>query len=184
MTLTHADVRKVFEILDETAHWEYVEISIGDYVLKAGKTKIPPGTESPLPRCTDVVAATSEPAVQESPQSIQPVPDAVTGPDTRSAGTVPPQPDTGPDHRIPVLSPMAGTFYLTPGPGEPAFVSENAWVEEGDTVCLVEVMKLFNSIKAPVSGKVTSINARHGEPVLHDEVLMIIEPGEEPGGKR
>ena len=75
-----------------------------------------------------------------------------------------------------VRAPMVGTFYATPSPGEPPFVSEGDEVEEGQTLCLIEVMKLFNEIPSPAAGTVKRIVAQHGEGVEYDEMLMEIEP--------
>ncbi len=75
-----------------------------------------------------------------------------------------------------VRSPMVGTFYRTPSPGAPPFVEEGDEVKEGQTLCLIEVMKLFNEIPSPVDGRVISILAEHGKGVEYDEVIMEIEP--------
>ncbi|MDI7253088.1 MAG: pyruvate carboxylase subunit B, partial [Actinomycetota bacterium] len=77
---------------------------------------------------------------------------------------------------VQVRSPMVGTFYRTPSPGAPPFVEEGDEVKEGQTLCLIEVMKLFNEIPSPVDGRVKRILAEHGKGVEYDEVLMEIEP--------
>lgn len=75
-----------------------------------------------------------------------------------------------------VRAPMVGTFYATPSPGAPSFVSEGDEVEEGQTLCLIEVMKLFNEIPSPAAGIVRRILVEHGKGVEYDEILMEIEP--------
>lgn len=75
-----------------------------------------------------------------------------------------------------IRAPMIGTFYRAPAPHLPPFVQEGATVKADDTVCLVEVMKLFNTIKAGVSGTVMKIVAQNAATVAKDEVLIIIEP--------
>ncbi len=75
-----------------------------------------------------------------------------------------------------VRSPMVGTFYSTPSPGAPPYVKEGDEVEEGQTLCLIEVMKLFNEIPSPAAGRVKRILAEHGAGVEYDEVIMEIEP--------
>ncbi|MGQ9536749.1 MAG: pyruvate/oxaloacetate carboxyltransferase [Actinomycetota bacterium] len=77
---------------------------------------------------------------------------------------------------VQVRSPMVGTFYRTPSPGAPPFVEEGDEVKEGQTLCLIEVMKLFNEIPSPVNGRIKRILAEHGEGVEYDEVIMEIEP--------
>jgi len=77
---------------------------------------------------------------------------------------------------VQVRSPMVGTFYRTPSPGAPPYVEEGDEVREGQTLCLIEVMKLFNEIPSPVDGRVKRILAEHGKGVEYDEVIMEIEP--------
>jgi oxaloacetate decarboxylase (Na+ extruding) subunit alpha len=77
---------------------------------------------------------------------------------------------------IAVRSPMVGTYYVTSSPGSPPYVKEGDEVEEGQTLCLIEVMKLFNEIPSPVAGRVKRILVEHGAGVEYDEVLMEIEP--------
>jgi oxaloacetate decarboxylase alpha subunit len=75
-----------------------------------------------------------------------------------------------------VRAPMVGTFYRTPSPGAPPYVEEGDEVKEGQTLCLIEVMKLFNEIPSPVNGRVKRILAEHAKGVEYDEVIMEIEP--------
>ena len=75
-----------------------------------------------------------------------------------------------------VRSPMLGTFFRAPSPGEKPFVEVGAKVAPDDTVCLVEVMKLFNSITAGVSGTVVKILAENAAMVEHGQLLMYIQP--------
>ncbi|MBC7253273.1 MAG: pyruvate/oxaloacetate carboxyltransferase [Actinobacteria bacterium] len=77
---------------------------------------------------------------------------------------------------VQVRSPMVGTFYRTPSPGAPPYVEEGDEVREGQNLCLIEVMKLFNEIPSPVDGRVKRILAEHGKGVEYDEVIMEIEP--------
>lgn len=75
----------------------------------------------------------------------------------------------------PVTSPMVGTFYEASAPGAPAFVSVGQTISAGQVVCIVEAMKLMNEIEAEVSGKVTEICVKNGEPVEFGQVLMYVE---------
>jgi oxaloacetate decarboxylase alpha subunit len=77
-----------------------------------------------------------------------------------------------------VRSPMVGTFYLTSSPGAPPYVKEGDEVEEGQVLCIIEVMKLFNEITSPTAGRVKRILVEHGSGVEYDQVLMEIEPRE------
>ena len=77
---------------------------------------------------------------------------------------------------IHVKSPMVGTFYRTSSPGSPPYVEVGDQVEEGQILCIIEVMKLFNEIHAPAAGVVKRIIPEHAAGVEYDEVLMEIEP--------
>jgi acetyl-CoA carboxylase biotin carboxyl carrier protein len=83
-----------------------------------------------------------------------------------------------PDTRIPVLAPLVGTFYRQDKPGSDAFVQEGDTVEAGQTVCIVEAMKLMNEVAAGESGKVVEIAAENGEWVEFEQVLMYLEPAD------
>ena len=74
-----------------------------------------------------------------------------------------------------VKSPMVGTFYIAPSPGAPAFTDVGQRVSEGDTICIIEAMKLLNQIEADISGTVKSILVDNGQPVEYGEPLFIIE---------
>ena len=74
-----------------------------------------------------------------------------------------------------VRSPMVGTFYRTPGPDAKAFVEVGQKVNVGDTLCIVEAMKMMNQIEADKSGTVKAILVESGQPVEFDEPLVVIE---------
>ena len=74
-----------------------------------------------------------------------------------------------------VKSPIVGTAYLTPEPGAPAFVSVGASVKAGDTLLIIEAMKVMNTITAPKAGKVAQILVGNEAPVEYDQPLVVIE---------
>ena len=74
-----------------------------------------------------------------------------------------------------IESPMVGTFYEAPSPSSPPYVKEGDKVSEGDTLCIVEAMKLMNEIKASVSGTIKKIYAKDGMTIKKGDVLMVIE---------
>ena len=74
-----------------------------------------------------------------------------------------------------VLSPMVGTFYRTPSPDAKAFIEVGQKVNVGDTLCIVEAMKMMNQIEADKSGTVKAILVESGQPVEFDEPLVVIE---------
>ena len=72
-------------------------------------------------------------------------------------------------------SPMVGTAYLSPKPGDPAFISVGSTVKEGQTLMIIEAMKVMNPLKATKIGKVTQILVEDGQPVEFDQPLVVIE---------
>jgi acetyl-CoA carboxylase biotin carboxyl carrier protein len=83
------------------------------------------------------------------------------------------------DNRVPVLAPLVGTFYRAAQPGAKAFADVGDVVEIGQTVCIVEAMKLMNEVSAGEGGRVAEIVVENGEPVEFEQVLMYLEPVDE-----
>jgi acetyl-CoA carboxylase biotin carboxyl carrier protein len=82
------------------------------------------------------------------------------------------------DLRVPVLAPLVGTFYTAAQPGSKPFVAVGDVVEAGQTVCIVEAMKLMNEVAAGEGGKVAEIMVENGDPVEFEQVLMYLEPAD------
>jgi len=76
---------------------------------------------------------------------------------------------------VEIASPMAGTFYRSPAPGEPAFVKEGDTVTAGQVIGIIEAMKLMNEIEAEVSGTVVKVVAENGKPVTPGQALVVIK---------
>ena len=76
-----------------------------------------------------------------------------------------------------IVSPMVGTFYASPKPGEKAFVSVGSRVTDDTDVCIIEAMKTFNNIKAETTGTVARILVQDGQPVEFGTVLFLVKPG-------
>lgn len=102
-------------------------------------------------------------------------PPTIAAVDTGSVQPLTSSADTIADHPGVVASPMVGTVYLSDEPGAPSFVGIGDAVSEGETLVLIEAMKVFNPIKAPQSGKISQILVANGDPVEFGEPLMIIE---------
>jgi acetyl-CoA carboxylase biotin carboxyl carrier protein len=82
------------------------------------------------------------------------------------------------DLRIPVLAPLVGTFYRASQPGAKPFVEVGDVVEAGQTVCIVEAMKMMNEVVAGESGRVAEVAAENGDWVEFEQVLMYLEPAD------
>ena len=74
-----------------------------------------------------------------------------------------------------IQSPMVGTFYRSPAPGKPPFVEIGQKVKKGDTVCIIEAMKMMNQVKSEFDGKIVDIKVENGQPVEFNESLVSIE---------
>lgn len=162
MSLTESDVLKILKIIDE-ANFDEVRLEVGDLKLYVRRE-----------------AAT----VDESSLSV-PVTDTVSRQQPLSETQVrtgeldekhPAESTPIKTNWVEIRAPMLGTFYRSPSPGAPPFVEEGTEVEPDDTVCLIEVMKLFNSVRAGVRGKIAKILAENGSLVESGQVLMLIEP--------
>lgn len=164
--LTHEDVHKILNIIDDAKHLEELDLTYGDFRLHirrhgVGNRPDPSCSSGPSPEAASAPAPAVAPSLQDSsPVERRPEPAA--------------QPV--PEGMIAIRAPMLGTFYRSPSPGEKPFVEVGQSVTAEDTVCLIEIMKLFNSIKAGVDGKVAAIRAENAALVDYDEVLLLIEP--------
>ena len=85
-------------------------------------------------------------------------------------------PSTAPSNLVEIKSPMIGTFYLTPNPDSSPFVTEGGSIRTGQTLCIIEAMKLFNEIESEISGKVVKILVSNASPVEYDQPLFLVDP--------
>ena len=126
-----------------------------------------------LPVSADLTAMTSVSSVSEPPP--QQVPQLKV--ETSSPSNPPPPVPAARADLIDVTAPMVGTFYRAPAPGEPSFVEVGNRIGVGQTVCILEAMKLMNELESEVSGEVIEILVENGTPVEFGEVLMRVKPG-------
>ena len=87
---------------------------------------------------------------------------------------VPPSSDEDSKYVV-IKSPIIGTFYRKPSPDKPLFVEVGSSINEGDTVCIIEAMKLFNEIESEVSGKIVKVLVDDGTPVEFDQPLFLVD---------
>jgi acetyl-CoA carboxylase biotin carboxyl carrier protein len=78
-------------------------------------------------------------------------------------------------HLSPIKSPMVGTFYRAPAPDADPYVEENSFVDVGQTVCIVEAMKLMNEIESEVKGRIAKVLVENAQPVEYGQVLFLVE---------
>lgn len=158
MTLTHQDVREILSMIDAAEHLNEIELVMGGFRLHVVRNGAGGGT---VQRATPVPVAqpVSAPAIA-SPKPVA---------STSAAEAVPPG-------IVAIRAPMLGTFYRAPAPNERPFVEVGQRVKASDTVCMIEVMKLFNSIEAGVGGTVVKICAENAAMVEFNQVLIHVKP--------
>lgn len=86
-----------------------------------------------------------------------------------------PEPDPLPPGQV-IAAPMVGTFYASPSPKDPAYVSEGDVIHTGDKVGIIEAMKMMNELESEVSGRVVRVLVKNGQPVEFGQPLMVVEP--------
>ena len=125
----------------------------------------------------DHVRIVNRPA--QAAQAIIEIPQAAPAPAAPVPSAAPAAPSAAPASSSPsgtqVTSPMVGTFYRAPSPGADPFVEVGTQVKKGDTLCIIEAMKLLNEIEAEVSGTVKEILVDNGSPVEFGQPLFVIE---------
>ena len=144
------DIRKIKKLIDLIQESDIAEIEIheGEESVRISRNGTAPVMMA-APAMPAPVAATPAAVVEAAP----------TGPNTENA----------------VKSPMVGTFYRSSSPEAGSFVEVGQTVAEGDIICIIEAMKMFNQIEADRSGTVKAILVENGHPVEFDEPLIIIE---------
>jgi len=150
-------IKKLIELLEESNLAE-LEIHEGEESVRLSRPgSAPPAAAQP--------AAAPAPAAQPAPAGASPEPSTESDPGNEQL----------PDGEI-VRSPMVGTFYDAPNPDSKPFVTEGQHVSRGDTLCLIEAMKMFNQIESEYDGKVAAILVESGQPVEFDQPLFVIRP--------
>ena len=160
------DIRKVRKLIDllESSGVDEIEIHEGEESVRVSRHRAPPA--APVHHYHAAPAGGVPPA---------PAPASAGGPAPGAAAP----PDTGTDSQLPpgyvVTSPMVGTFYQASSPGSKPFVSVGQRVAPGDTLCIIEAMKILNQIESEVAGEVKAIIAENGHPVEYGEPLFVID---------
>lgn len=155
------DLRKLKTLIDLVAESDIAELEVTEGEGKVRIVKTAPAQQNQM--------------VMMQPQHMQPhmqAPVAAT-PAAAVAPAAAPVVATAPEGHV-VKSPMVGTFYRSSAPGAPAFVEVGKSVSEGDTLCIIEAMKLLNEIDSDFSGTVKQILVENGQPVEYGQPLFII----------
>jgi len=119
----------------------------------------------------------SETIVQQVPMTTMPVPPQAPAATQEPVAAVPTSDETKEEDKyITIKSPIIGTFYRKPSPDKPVFVNVGDAVSVGDTVCIIEAMKLFNEIESEISGKIVKVLVDDASPVEFDQPLFLVDP--------
>ncbi len=151
------DIRKIKKLIElvEKSGISELEISEGEESVRISRAPATPNyplMQAPYAFTAPQVLAQATPVTES----------AVPSPSLAMSGHI-------------VRSPMVGTFYRTPSPDAKAFIEVGQQVNVGDTLCIVEAMKMMNQIEADKSGTVKAILVKNGQPVEFDEPLVVIE---------
>ena len=153
------------------------ELGINEVIIEDKDFKLEVrGVGQPIATTSSVVS--SQPVAQPQPSETEARESAPTQQPAPAQSQTPSlDPETAEQQGLYVVrAPMVGTFYRRPSPDKPPFVEEGSIVKEGDTLCLIEAMKIFNEIEAEKGGKVLKILVEDGSPVEYGQPLFIIDP--------
>ena len=150
------DIRKIKKLIEmlEASGIAELEITEGEESVRISRY----GHTPPMP------------AMPYPPQAYNLAPPAASAPAAEAA----PASKPAPDGKI-IRSPMVGTFYNAPAPDADPFIKLGDDIKAGDTVCIIEAMKMFNRIEADFGGKIVEILVENGQPVEYDEPLFVVK---------
>jgi acetyl-CoA carboxylase biotin carboxyl carrier protein len=144
-------VKKLIELLDESGIAE-IEITEGEESVRISRySQHPPAAVQAAPVPAPLAAPLAMPAAA-TPVAAEPEEEGYA-----------------------VTAPMVGTFYTSPSPDSASFIQVGDRVSQGDTLCIIEAMKMMNQIEADVSGTIKSIRVQNGEPVEYGQILIVID---------
>ena len=176
MTLTHDEIIQILKLVEQST-FDELQLDTGELKLVVRKQGCGiVATESNVPsasRAPEPSRALHTSVEQAAPKTQKPR--AGKG---KKAGTAAER-----DGLIPIKSPLLGTIYRRPAPESPPYVELGSFVKEDDTVCLIEVMKVFTAVKAGVRGRITEVLVETNEMVEYGQPLFIVKPETDPASE-
>ena len=164
MELSEDDVLHILKLIDESK-FDYFQLEVGE--LKITVSKGEPIPLNSAPQQAAAAPAPAAPAVSPKPSAAAPATQAQpVNVEARAAA----------EGLLTVTAPLLGTFYVAPEPGAPPFTQIGAHVTEDTTVGLIEVMKVFNSVRAGVKGTIVEAVAQNGQFVEYGQTLFLVKP--------
>ncbi len=168
--MNYKDLAKLIELIDES--------NLSEFKMKDGEFSVRIRTDKYADKSTAVGPQVVQ--VPQAPPAIQ----SATPAESTPAGKTDKQEDAAPATEqedstaglVQVKSPIVGTFYRSASPDKPPYVKVGDTIGEGDIVCIVEAMKLFNEIESEVSGKIVKVLVEDATPVEYDQALFLVDP--------
>jgi acetyl-CoA carboxylase biotin carboxyl carrier protein len=156
MQLDHSQLRELIALLGDSDIQE-LKLEGDDFRLEL-RRNLPASQPQVVMQAAPAAMAPAAPAAAAAPSAAPPAAPAVRG------------------DLVEITAPMVATFYRAPSPGDPPFVELGARINVGQTVCILEAMKLMNELESEVSGEVVEILVENGTPVEFGQVLMRVKP--------
>jgi len=158
-------LERLIRAIDESS-LDSIEIERGGTRVRLAKT--PDMVHAPMGAPVQMTAATAAPAL--APSEAPPV--AAQAP--QSAGE--PAPPASASNLVEIESPMVGTYYSSPAPDAPPYVERGTRIGKGDTLCIIEAMKLMNELESEIEGTIVEICVENAQPVEFGQVLFRVDP--------
>jgi acetyl-CoA carboxylase biotin carboxyl carrier protein len=155
-------VKELRELIDFISNTGLEEVNIETEEFKVQVKRSPDSIAVAAPQIQTPAPVAMPAAAQSAPSADVPTSDKPAA--SKSANL------------IEIKSPMIGTFYRSPNPDSPSFVNVGDKVKPGDTVCIIEAMKLFNEIESEISGTIVEILVENASPVEYDQPLFLVDP--------
>jgi acetyl-CoA carboxylase biotin carboxyl carrier protein len=177
MEMTPETIKALLDAFD-SSDWREMVVTVGDDRLHVSRDPLPEGaTLAPsLPATAPASAAPSAGPVAAGDPPPLPVAKASSGVVPRTAPPPDGAADEVPEGGTAIESPSVGLFWRSPSPGAPPFVEVGDAVSAGETVCIVEVMKLMNHVASPVDGVVSAILVENGGSVEFGQPIVVVDP--------
>ena len=163
MELSEDDVLHILKLIDESK-FDYFQLEVGELKITVSKGDPIPIAGAAQPAPASVAPSLAAAAAKSAPiTSVAPAAQAA-------------KPVTIPEGMSAITAPLLGTFYVAPEPGAPPFVKVGQQITEDTTVGLIEVMKVFSSVRATVKGTIVELVVQNGQFVEFGQTLFIVKP--------
>jgi acetyl-CoA carboxylase biotin carboxyl carrier protein len=162
MELSEDDVLHILKLIDESK-FDYFQLEVGELKITVSK-----GEPIPLNSTPQAISVTPTPSAASAAKPAA-APAVASSAQTPKAAVIP-------EGMLPITAPILGTFYVAPEPGAPPFVKVGQQITEDTTMGLIEVMKVFNSVRSTVKGTVVEVVAQNGQFVEFGQTLFIVKP--------